>query len=174
MSTHSTSLTVEQRQLTLMALAYLAVAHPGWQDALGEIALLLDNDVDKMRDLFNKFQELRKADLQLRTDFLLERIDCLERGLQASVEQAHSLSDLLESSQADRARLMTQQENQEFARLAFDYQKLLEAAEGVLAHHERSWQKVLADLPEQSRGKLADYAVPEWTELKEALVICRS
>jgi hypothetical protein len=47
-----------QRQMTLLALAKLSIERPGWLDALEEVALLMDNNVDGKPELFHKFRTL--------------------------------------------------------------------------------------------------------------------
>jgi hypothetical protein len=49
----------EERQMTLLALAKLAVERPGWVWALEQIALKMDNRVDEDRaEMFRKFLSL--------------------------------------------------------------------------------------------------------------------
>jgi hypothetical protein len=48
-----------QRQMTLLALAELAIARPGWVDALERVALLMDNHTATGNaELFRKFLDL--------------------------------------------------------------------------------------------------------------------
>lgn len=48
----------EQRQLILLALAYLALQRPGFDYALSEIALLMDNKVGDRPELYDAFKSL--------------------------------------------------------------------------------------------------------------------
>lgn len=49
-------LTEEQRQLVLLALARLALEHPGFDDALNGIALGLDNNVNGRAEMYDGFR----------------------------------------------------------------------------------------------------------------------
>jgi hypothetical protein len=60
---HTLTLTEEQRQATLLALALLSIDRPGWHMMLGEIAALMD-EVDEnggphiQRSMFERFRAL--------------------------------------------------------------------------------------------------------------------
>ena len=60
MAVFEISLTEEERQATIMALAHLAVERPGWDYMLESIALKLWGVV-----MFGKFKELRYAEIKL-------------------------------------------------------------------------------------------------------------
>lgn len=60
------SLDEGQRQMVLLALAKLAIERPGWQSALEEIALQIDNAVDvipgndPIPEMFTRFREMHE------------------------------------------------------------------------------------------------------------------
>jgi hypothetical protein len=59
--------TEEDRQLVLMALAHLAVARPGFDDALATIARRIDNhspDPDRRPELYDEFKRLHAESLK--------------------------------------------------------------------------------------------------------------
>jgi hypothetical protein len=63
--THTITIDEGQRQLVIMALAHLAVGRPGWNTALAEIALLMDNKDNEGRPaMFEKFKESKVYDRQ--------------------------------------------------------------------------------------------------------------
>jgi hypothetical protein len=49
----------EERQMVLLALAHLSIERPGWDHALNEIALLIDNGRDGRALLYDQFRALR-------------------------------------------------------------------------------------------------------------------
>jgi len=55
----------EERQLVLMALAWLSVERPGWEYALSSVASKMDNLVDGRPATFYSFRDTRKDDLEL-------------------------------------------------------------------------------------------------------------
>ena len=58
--TTTITLTEEERQATLMALAHLAVERPGWLIMLQEIAGKMDNATAEGPELFNNFWSLHQ------------------------------------------------------------------------------------------------------------------
>jgi len=54
------TLTEEQRQATLMALAHLAVERPGWDHMLSEIARKMDNATAEGPELYLAFKKLHQ------------------------------------------------------------------------------------------------------------------
>lgn len=56
---HTLTIDESQRQLLLMALAMLAVERPGFNEALAEIAIKVDNNVRGKAKMFEAFKELR-------------------------------------------------------------------------------------------------------------------
>jgi hypothetical protein len=48
----------EERQVTLLALAHLAVERPGWDDVLAAIAKRIDNVVADRPELYDNFRYL--------------------------------------------------------------------------------------------------------------------
>lgn len=57
---HKIELNEPQRQLTLLALAILAVQRPGFEDAAWNVAKLMDED-DRAQSMFQRFLELNKG-----------------------------------------------------------------------------------------------------------------
>lgn len=53
---HTITVTEEQRQMILVALAELSIARPGWVMALEEAALTMDNEVDGQAEMFEKLR----------------------------------------------------------------------------------------------------------------------
>ncbi len=62
--THKIELNEGQRQLTLLALAVLSLQNPGFDSALAEIALLMDNPTgaDRRPEMFEAFKRYRSSD----------------------------------------------------------------------------------------------------------------
>ncbi len=58
------SISEEQRQVTIMALAHLAVERPGWDHMLQEIALKIDNPGCPMFREFKAIKLAQRADRQ--------------------------------------------------------------------------------------------------------------
>jgi hypothetical protein len=50
-----------QRQMVLLALAHLSIERRGWEYALHEIALLIDNQRDGRAVMYDEFRALRRA-----------------------------------------------------------------------------------------------------------------
>jgi hypothetical protein len=50
-----------QRQMILLALAHLSIERPGWDWALNQIAVLMDNVVNERGELYDRFRELRSS-----------------------------------------------------------------------------------------------------------------
>lgn len=48
----------EERQIVLQALAQLAVARPGWDNVLNQIALKMDNNQEGRAQMFDGFRAL--------------------------------------------------------------------------------------------------------------------
>jgi hypothetical protein len=59
---YDVSLSEEQRQLLLMALADLACARPGWDSALSDIALKFDRLREGRPALYEDFIRLRREE----------------------------------------------------------------------------------------------------------------
>jgi hypothetical protein len=67
-----------QRQLILMALAHLSIERPGFDWALNQIAVKMDNISKDRAILYDEFRELRSSNLlldatDLRASMLLSR-----------------------------------------------------------------------------------------------------
>lgn len=50
-----------QRQLILISLAHMSVRRPGWDHALNDIALMIDEDENGRAKLYDSFRALRLA-----------------------------------------------------------------------------------------------------------------
>jgi hypothetical protein len=61
MSDITVTISEEERQATLLALAHLSVERPGWDSFLNQIACRLDNVKDKRAQMYDEFRQLHQA-----------------------------------------------------------------------------------------------------------------
>lgn len=73
---HTLLLSESQRQITLMALAHLAVARPGWDLAIIEIAQKIDNPGPEM---YNKFKAIKNGNDEFLRDEVIMTLQKPER-----------------------------------------------------------------------------------------------
>jgi hypothetical protein len=70
---HEIKLDDGQRQMILTAMALLAIKRPGWQHALSDIALLMDNPLpDGRPQIFSEMQKFNRGPIQLKWEYQVE------------------------------------------------------------------------------------------------------